>query len=431
MSGFELTKRHLARVRKSNATPASANSIVPHALIQRATTSPHSLPSSDILYLQRTLGNNALSQMLRAGNASLTVGDSNDRFEQEADRVSGQVTASVQNSTVQRVQTQTPVGIEGGAIDNDLTQRIQRAQAGGSPAPEHVRRAMEEQTGSDFSEVRVHHDHEANSISEALGAKAATHGKHIFLGREQSPNDLRLMAHEMTHTIQQGAVKGGSGQAQPAGAKSAPGIQRDDDEKKIKKLNKKIGGAKAKKGVAKVGEKLLTGLDMLVTSPFRLIDQASVLDLHLKDFVNFVKTGKTRKQRAGSGAKSGNFKQSSRKRRTGRTGLRALLSGVTIHERSTNPYLPWHGMLNPFLAMGKGQAGLGKIAEGYGKDIGKMRDQKQNLRNKMNQPPVNPGLQHQEDIAQGGENSVDSDVEEMIPEMIEGILPEMLGEEEE
>jgi hypothetical protein len=405
-------------------------------LIQRATTSPHSLPSSDILYLQRTLGNNALSQMLRAGNAGLTVGDSNDRFEQEADRVServsGQVTASSQNSTVQRAQTETQVGREGGVIDNNLTHRIQRAQGGGSPAPEYVRRAMEEQTGSDFSEVRVHHDHEANSISDALGAKAATHGKHIFLGRDQSPNDLRLMAHEMTHTIQQGAVKGGSGQAQSAGAKRAPSIQREDDEKKIKKLNKKISGAKAKKGLAKVGEKLLTGLDMLVTSPFRLIDHASVLDLHLKDFVNFAKTGKTRKQRAGTDAVSLNFKQGTRKRRTGRTGLRALLSGVTIHDHTADPYLPWHGILNPFLAMGKGQAGMKNLAKGYGKDIGKMRGQKQNLRsNMMNQPPVNQGLGQQEDIKEEEHNSVDSDVEELIPEMIEGVLPEILEEKEE
>jgi len=59
--------------------------------------------------------------------------------------------------------------------------------------------------GADLSSVRVHSGVQAKEASQSLNAKAFTHRNDIFLGEGQSPHDTRLMAHEATHTVQQGA----------------------------------------------------------------------------------------------------------------------------------------------------------------------------------------------------------------------------------
>jgi hypothetical protein len=69
---------------------------------------------------------------------------------------------------------------------------------------------MEPRFGANFSNVRVHTDASAAQQSERLGAKAFTVGEHIFFGKDtfqpQSSSGKELIAHELTHTIQQQAV---------------------------------------------------------------------------------------------------------------------------------------------------------------------------------------------------------------------------------
>jgi hypothetical protein len=62
-------------------------------------------------------------------------------------------------------------------------------------------------TGYDFSEVRVKTDSEAATLNQSTHARAFTLGRDIWLGKNESPNDLRLMAHELTHVVQQGAAR--------------------------------------------------------------------------------------------------------------------------------------------------------------------------------------------------------------------------------
>jgi hypothetical protein len=54
--------------------------------------------------------------------------------------------------------------------------------------------------------VRVHSDPLAQEASAAIGARAFAHGGDVFLARGESPTDLGLMAHELTHVAQQGAA---------------------------------------------------------------------------------------------------------------------------------------------------------------------------------------------------------------------------------
>lgn len=95
-------------------------------------------------------------------------------------------------------------GAGGFAIqDPSLAARI-RAPAGGRPLPETVRRTMEHALGRDFAAVRVHEGGQAQADARALGARAFTLGRNIWLGPGESVHDPRLMAHELTHVVQQG-----------------------------------------------------------------------------------------------------------------------------------------------------------------------------------------------------------------------------------
>jgi outer membrane protein OmpA-like peptidoglycan-associated protein len=62
--------------------------------------------------------------------------------------------------------------------------------------------------GHDFSQVRVHADTEAASSAKAMGASAYTVGQHVVFGAGKyepaSTQGQQLLAHELTHTIQQG-----------------------------------------------------------------------------------------------------------------------------------------------------------------------------------------------------------------------------------
>jgi hypothetical protein len=82
--------------------------------------------------------------------------------------------------------------------------------AGGSPLPSSVRNVMEPRFGASFGGVRVHTGDAAARQSEQLNAHAFTIGDNIFFGRDkfqpQSAGGRELIAHELTHTIQQGAV---------------------------------------------------------------------------------------------------------------------------------------------------------------------------------------------------------------------------------
>lgn len=91
----------------------------------------------------------------------------------------------------------------------DIAGQIQNKKGTGSPLPDPVKQDMESGFGADFSGVNVHNDSESAQMSKDLGAKAFTSGNDIFFNQGQfSPETTEgqtLLAHELTHTIQQGA----------------------------------------------------------------------------------------------------------------------------------------------------------------------------------------------------------------------------------
>jgi hypothetical protein len=84
---------------------------------------------------------------------------------------------------------------------------IERQRGSGRRLENEARHALERTFDADFSNVRVHTDSEAGRLSRALGANAFTAGRDIFfdLGayRPDSSLGLKLLAHELTHIVQQ------------------------------------------------------------------------------------------------------------------------------------------------------------------------------------------------------------------------------------
>jgi uncharacterized membrane protein (Fun14 family) len=105
--------------------------------------------------------------------------------------------------------------------------------SGGSPLPLPVRDFMEPRFGANFEHVRVHTGDDAAHQSAHLGANAFTYGNNVFFGKDkfqpQTAKGKELIAHELTHTIQQGAAgqKGTVHRSAMVSASEAPMVQRD------------------------------------------------------------------------------------------------------------------------------------------------------------------------------------------------------------
>jgi hypothetical protein len=103
------------------------------------------------------------------------------------------------------------VGLEGGPISETLSSRINSKRGGGSALDTGTLERMEGAFGNTFGDVRVHTDSEADSLNRSVSAKAFTTGNDIFFSRHANPNDMNLLAHELTHVVQQRATPPASG----------------------------------------------------------------------------------------------------------------------------------------------------------------------------------------------------------------------------
>lgn len=122
------------------------------------------------------------------------------------------------------------VGAEGGAAPADVAGRV--AQPGsGRPLPEVVRSFMEPRFGRDFSAVRIHDGPEDRRAAHRIGARAFTHGRDIWIGPGESAGDRKLLAHELTHVVQQTSP----GPARPLARASAPAPTEDKSEPQLRR----------------------------------------------------------------------------------------------------------------------------------------------------------------------------------------------------
>jgi hypothetical protein len=190
----------------------------------------------------------------------LTVNQPNDQYGQEADSMADRVMrmpdssadenaffkpsiTSVQRKcqhceeeekTLHRKESSTAETNGGHQLDT----YVGSLHASGQPLPESSRKFFEPRFGRDFSNVRIHNDSVAAKSAQSINALAYTTGKNIVFNSGQYSPDTesgkRLMAHELTHVVQQGTSKGTNIQRLtcPEGA-TAPGTAATGDRNAI------------------------------------------------------------------------------------------------------------------------------------------------------------------------------------------------------
>jgi hypothetical protein len=144
----------------------------------------------------------------------LTVGASNDPLEQEADRVADQVMAAPAHSVVSgaplRIQRYT--GQVTGQADTAPASVDHVIASSGRPLEPALRQDMEQRFGHDFSRVRVHSGGAAEQSAREVNATAYTVGHNIVFGARRfvpgTHEGRRLIAHELTHVVQQSGSDG-------------------------------------------------------------------------------------------------------------------------------------------------------------------------------------------------------------------------------
>lgn len=136
----------------------------------------------------------------------------------------------VSNAAIQRLLAQR-TGDGPTELDDATADRINRARGGGQTLDTTIQQKMGAAMGSDFSGVRVHTGSESNQLNQQLGAKAFTTGQDVFFHNGEynpgSSSGQELLAHELTHVVQQssGAVGDGGG----AMRVNAPGDQFEQE----------------------------------------------------------------------------------------------------------------------------------------------------------------------------------------------------------
>ncbi|MBZ9713927.1 eCIS core domain-containing protein [Deinococcus multiflagellatus] len=134
------------------------------------------------------------------------------RYEAEAELVA---------TFVQRQSLQRQLAELDAEATQPVLQRIQARRGAGNPLPEPIQRHLEQGLNHDLSRVRIHDDAEADTLAKGVNALAFTTGSDIFFQsgkfNPNSQSGLELLAHEVTHTVQQSQGRVGPGVDPDAG----------------------------------------------------------------------------------------------------------------------------------------------------------------------------------------------------------------------
>jgi hypothetical protein len=214
--------------------------------------SPPVAPLRQVFRLHSMYGNQAVLRMLSPQasmiQAKLTVNQPGDQYEQEADRVADRVMqmsesgspAGFSQSQAPHISRAAPGSVRSPiqrqaspanqqevkeeeqpsilslkeipgtnhALSPGLEAQILAARNGGEPLAADARAFFEPRFGVDFGQVRIHRDSAAGETARRLNARAYTLGHHIAFApgeyQTDSERGRHLMAHELTHVVQQG-----------------------------------------------------------------------------------------------------------------------------------------------------------------------------------------------------------------------------------
>ena len=169
-----------------------------------------------------------------------------DRYEQEADRVADAVVAERPVAPAGPLTVspliQRQAGDEEDEERKEEAEEVQARRAGadvgadlgnaspGKPLQPATRALLEPRFGRRLDRVRIHDGARAADLADRLGALAFTRGRDIYFGAGRydpgSRFGLHLLAHEVTHTLQQGPARRGTVQRQPTSLGAVPEAER-------------------------------------------------------------------------------------------------------------------------------------------------------------------------------------------------------------
>lgn len=140
--------------------------------------------------------------------AKMAVSQPGDKFEKEAEKTASRVMKMPAPVSPEKEEKLQRAGAGAPVVSESDHAAIQTGATGGTPLSADVRGYMEPRFGADFSNVRIHTDGGSSRLNRNLGARAFTYQNHIFFSRDQyqpgTSEGRNLLAHELTHTIQQG-----------------------------------------------------------------------------------------------------------------------------------------------------------------------------------------------------------------------------------
>ncbi len=191
--------------------------------VRRPSPAPESAHSPAMLDLQRSAGNLAVRRLVASGvQPKLTVGQPDNPEEREANTVADHVMRSGTPVAAPcscagsdepcdechhkqlSIQRRAANGASAGAAP-PIVDAVLRSP--GQPLDPAARAFFEPRFGREFDRVRVHTGPQAESSARAIHARAYTAGDHIVFDAGQytpgADDGRRLLAHELTHTIQQ------------------------------------------------------------------------------------------------------------------------------------------------------------------------------------------------------------------------------------
>src|SRR5690606_28139583 len=141
-----------------------------------------------------------------------------DKYEQEADAMADQVMRMTvqrkckhceeEEKRIHRKETD----LVAPPVDEEFETYVTSLHGRGTVLPQSERDFFEPRFGYDFSNVRIHTGSDAAQSADRINALAYTAGTHIVFNTGQyqpgSENGKRLLAHELTHVVQQGGSTG-------------------------------------------------------------------------------------------------------------------------------------------------------------------------------------------------------------------------------
>lgn len=185
--------------------------------------------------IRESIGNHTVQKIIKSGmiQPKLKISYLNDPYEREADRISEQIMQvpisdgedeevyfySDYDKKIQRklfpykinekkqneklkISKKHRSSIKNLEIPEKIIHEINGVHSG-KPLDGNTKQFMESRFNHDFSNVRIHDDSKANELASVFNARAFTKGNHIFFGRNESSSNKHLMAHELTHVVQQ------------------------------------------------------------------------------------------------------------------------------------------------------------------------------------------------------------------------------------